>query len=442
MDEVEIDATVNYLFLAQLPEAVKIAILEGSSRSSKTYSIEQFLLIDKLIQIPGYIVRCWRANSVTHTKTTIQDFKDVMAAFGAAKGISNYWEYAGKWKAQEKVYKFSNGSEFWFDGTMDEQKIQGVKQHCSWLNEVMEITQTAYNQIAMRTSDLIIMDFNPSFNHHWVFSTVFTRIETGEVAYKHSTYLDNPFLSDMQIAEIEKFNPEIPANVEAGTADQWTWDVYGLGKRGKVKGAIFTFWEVWDGYWPTSDQCQRFGYGLDFGFTLDPTSLVECALFQDVLYVREIVHSEGLLVTRNMTRPSEPSLENLMIEKNIEKEHKIYADCSAPGSIADLCLAGFNVVACEKGPDSIIQGINLLKQRKIRVHRHSLNIQLELEHYRWKERQEGVWDNKPIDKDNHSIDAIRYFARSELQRAADETRVSSRTGGTKIRVKTLLRRNR
>ena len=147
-----------------------------------------------------------------------------------------------------------------------------------------------------------------------------------------------------------------------------------------------------------------------------------------------------------MTRPNEPSLENVLEENRIDKDARIYADCAAPGSIQDLRLTGYNVIPCEKGPDSIIQGIELLRERKIRI--CGRNIHHEFEHYKWKERpmslQDGInkYERKPIDKFNHAIDAIRYWARAELQRAKVETVQAQRGPRRAIRVKSGLRSRR
>jgi phage terminase large subunit len=434
MELPEISGTINLKFLID-NEDKRIKVLEGSSRSSKTFSIIQYLILFKLIQIDNYVVRCWRFNAATHNDTTIADFKDVMEMIGESKGIENYFEYAGTWNSSKKVYTFANGSMIAFNGTMDEQKIQGKKQNCSWFNEAMEISKAAYDQAAMRTSEMQILDYNPSFNHHWVFSSILTRIESGEVAYQHSTYKDNKFIPPEQVAEIEKFDPENPENVKNGTADQWTWDVYGLGKRGKIQGAIFTFWEVWDGPFPEPIHCQRFGYGMDFGFSLDPSTLIECSFFQDVLYLREVIYEQGLLTTPNISRPEVPNIVDEMKFNSIDKEHKIYADSAAAEAIQDIRMCGYNIIPCEKGKGSVLQGIKLLQRVKMRVHRNSLNLQRELEHYRWRKRtaaresEFSKYEEEPEDKNNHAIDAIRYWARAEIQRAQNEVRKHERNGG-------------
>ena len=217
MAEVEIEVTSNFEFLDDLPDGKDTAILEGSTRSTKTYSIEQFLIIRWCIEKPGATVRCFRHDSTTHNKTTIKDFKEIMMTL-------DLWD-EGSWNGTEKEFKFNNGSLFAFAATSDEQKLHGLKQDVAWLNEVMEISADAYAQIAFRTTQLTIMDFNPSFNHHWVFSQI---IPADNCAYKHSTYKDNPFLTDKQVMEIEKYEPT-DFNLRRGSADAWRWDVDGFG---------------------------------------------------------------------------------------------------------------------------------------------------------------------------------------------------------------------
>ena len=423
------DGTVNYEFLldCEADKSVHTIILEGSTRSTKTYSISQFLTINKCINEPGITVRCFRYDSTTHNTTTIADFKEIMALLGI-------WE-EGSWNGTEKVFRFNNGSMFAFSATSDIQKLQGMKQDIAWYNEAMEITEDAHAQINYRTSQLTIMDFNPSYNHHWLFNLI------GEpgVAYKHSTYKDNPFLTDKQVQAIEQYEPT-PENIRRGTADAWKWDVYGLGRRGKVEGAIFKLFEITD-FFPKKEQCQRWGMGLDFGFSLDPTALIECALFQDELYLREWIYETGLLTTVNLTRPSEPSIENSMNDIGIDKNVKMYADCAAPQAIQDLVLSGFNVIPCVKGPGSILQGIELLKQRKMFIHRKSSNLQLELEHYKWKDdKAHGGFKREPEDKDNHAIDAIRYWAMAELQ--MQKFAVTRGNGLKSIKAKSIMSRRK
>lgn len=410
MDVTEsIPATLNFERLLSLPPEAEIIVLEGSTRSSKTISVVQFLVLRCQMK-PGHVVRCFRKDGTTHKDSTIPDLKFVMAQFGEFYGDKKYFDTEGKWNKTDKTYTFNNGSTFSFHETKDILKLHGMPCDDAWLNEAMEICEDAWKQIGLRCRKLKILDFNPSFNHHWVFTKVLTR---PGVAHFHSTYKDNPFLTPAQVREIEQYDPLVLANVKAGTSDQWHWDVYGLGKRGKVEGAIYKLWStVTD--WPEVHNCQKWGYGLDFGFHPDPAALIECALFQDGLYLREHCYKENLIITKNITRPGEPSIQHEFEAMNMSKEAKIYADCAQPGSIRDLSLCGYNVVPCTKGPDSVLHGITLCQRYKLYVHHQSMNLQTELEHYRWKQKNDGTWLRDPEDKWNHLLDPMRYWASAEV----------------------------
>lgn len=423
MKDIDITVTVNYEFLMECHnDPVKnFVVLEGSTRSSKTYSIIQYLIIEWCINQEGSVVRCFRYDSTDHNDTTINDFKEIMLSMGL-------WEMMGSWNGTTKVYKFHNGSIFAFSATSDIGKLHGKKQDVAYLNEVMQIQEDAYTQISYRTNKLTICDFNPSFSRHWIFSQ-YVDTDLDFVAYKHSTYKDNPFLSEKQTDEIEKYEPT-PINKQRGTADDYKWNVWGLGKRGKIEGAVFDLYEVVD-FFPDPAHCQRYGLGLDFGYTLDPTGIVECALFQDRLYLRELCYETGLITTPNMSRPDQPSIEGRLRELGVGNDVKIYADCAEPKSINDLRLSGFNMVEADKSKGaskfgSIIDGINIMKQYKIMLYKGSHNLQVEFEQYKWAKNTLGVDLGKPIDEYNHLIDGARYWARTELQMHSYALRGSSK----------------
>lgn len=397
--------TVNFARLMSLPLWATIALLEGSSRSSKTISICQYL-IHRCMTEPGLIVRCFRHEGANHDDTTVEDFLDVLEWF---REDGHAGKVKGKWNAVKRVYTFDNGAKFCFSETRYIRKLHGKKQDIAWLNEVMEIYEDAYAQISMRTRQLTIMDFNPSFNHHWVFKTIQPR---HDCIHFHSTFRDNPFLTPQQIREIEKYEPT-PENILAGTADRWKWEVYGLGKRGKVEGVIYNYWELVDQF-PDPIVCRRHGYALDFGYSPDPCGLIEMALHNDGLWMRELIYEHELLIGKNMTNPSLPSIVGYLEELGISKDAKIYCDNAGKESIATLRASGYNAIACKKGPGSIQHGISLLKSVKMYVHRGSHNLQCELEHYTKKKRADGSFSTEPIDDWNHLLDPARYWAMSEL----------------------------
>jgi phage terminase large subunit len=398
----KIDGSKNLKVL--LDNKKPIVVLEGSSRSTKTFSIIQYFIL-ACLENKKHIHRSFRAEQTVCRKTLIPDFMEIMA--------TSFPELSMKsWNKQEACYTFPNGSQFLFDGC-DTGKLHGMRQDSAHLNEVMEFPYSAWTQIAARTTGLKVFDFNPSLTHHFVFSTILTRDEK-EFTYNHSTYKDNKHLSSEQVGEIEGWEPNA-VNDRAGTSDQWLWDVYGLGKRGRRQGAIYKRWQITE-KWPDRWACQRWGYGLDFGFSVDPTALIECCLFQDNVYLRQRIYQTGLVATRSESNPRIPCIQNHYEELDIDKNAKQYADSARPDSIAELAGVGWNVIPTHKGRDSVNSGIQRLQRFNLQVHISSQDLQIELENYSWMmDRATEEIKDVPEDKFNHGLDAARYWAMEELE---------------------------
>ena len=331
------------------------------------------------------------------------------------------------WNGSNLEYRFPNGSLYQFRGASEPAKLHGPRRHYAHLNEVMEISYDAYVQIAARTAKMMILDWNPSLNHHWLFDKVIGR---DDVAYCHSTYKDNPFLPTPARKAIEAFEPT-PYNIQQGTADAWSWTVYGLGKRGRKEGCIFKAWDVVDDF-PDPSLCQRWGYGLDYGFSQDPTALVECAIFQDELYLREHLYETGLVAQRNELDPTIPSIEGRLASLGIPLNARVHDDNARPEITQALRNSGYKMISAKKGPGSIIAGIDRLRTYPIKVHRSSQNLQREFEAYSWAKTVRGEWLDTPEDKNNHLIDAARYWAMAEmepLRKPRAEQRRKARRGG-------------
>lgn len=385
-----------------------IVCLEGSARSGKTWSILEYLIVCCL-DIPNLIVTAFRHDGTTHQGSTIRDFHAILAAKfpKTAKAIH--------WNAQEKTCRFPNGSVFEFRASNDISKLHGPQRDICWINEAMEVSYEAWCQISVRTSLMTICDWNPSLAHHWVFDRVLTRPDSMVV---NTTYKDNPHLSAQQVAEIEKYDPGRPENVVAGTADKWLWEVYGLGKRGRREGVIYTAWMVED-QWPDRMACQRWGYGVDWGFAQDPCAVIECALFHGDLWLREAVYETGLVIRPSDSVPGMPSLVGRLKQAQVDPAARMHCDGARPDCVADLRIGGYSFAfASDKRAGSIMAGIALLSGWRMRVHRSSQNLQRELEQYSWrKNRQTGEWMGEPEDANNHAMDAVRYWALSELRGA-------------------------
>lgn len=439
----EVIGNKNLDYLLNLTEDINEVVFEGSTRSGKTIAIFQFLILEA-IENPNTIIRCFRHDGATHSSTTIPSFQ-----FCMGPDMFDLWGKVGTFNKSEKVYSFTNGSKICFDSMNEPMKLHGKESDIAFINEAMEATFEAFTQINYRCRDLKIFDFNPSLNQHWIFSKILSKAKhvsgvgkkfmchSSGVGYVHSTYKDNPCLTDVQVAAIESYDPDNPENVRNGTADAYLHDVYAVGKRGKVEGTIYKTYQVTE-EWPERYLCQKWGYGLDFGFSADPMALAECRLYNNKLYVKEECYETDLLVTKNISKPQLKSLQHILEQKEVSKSAEIVADCARPDSIKDLEVTGYNVIPCEKGKDSILAGINILRGFQIMVHVDSNNLLMELEQYRWKRKQDGTWLQEPEDKNNHLLDGIRYWAQRNLF-SAKNIMSQDKMRRTKAKVKSRVR---
>ena len=267
--------------------------------------------------------------------------------------------------------------------SMDQpQKKRGAKRDKLWLNEANELTLEDWRQLVMRTEGDIFLDFNPSEEFHWIYDEVLTR---DDVELIKSTYLDNPFLPQTVIDEIERFKE----------LDPDFWRVYGLGERGKNNALIFRSWEINDDI-PKEAVLRR---GMDFGFSQDPTALVDVWETDDARWLDERIYSTNLTT---------PDLYQTILAREINPREQIMCDSAEPKTIEELRRKGVNAKSVKKFKDSINAGIDILKSKKLYVTSRSTNLIKELRNYKWKTDSSGRILNVPVDLHNHGLDAARY----------------------------------
>jgi phage terminase large subunit len=245
-------------------------------------------------------------------------------------------------------------------------------------------------------------------------------------AYCHSTFHDNiENLTPQIIAEIKKFEPT-EANIRLGTADAHKWLVYGEGKRGVRENLIFERWRwsvIDDDQFPDERVCQRYGIGFDFGHSVDPTAVILCALHNDNIYLKQLVYERGLTAGRSFDNPDYPSIVGHLNALEVDKTLRIHADESASEPITQIRIAGYNIAGTKKGSGSVLAGIDILKRYRICICRSSVETQKEFENYSFKRKSNGEITSEPEDKNNHAIDAIRYWALDNLQHFGAERRI-------------------
>ncbi len=192
-----------------------------------------------------------------------------------------------------------------------------------------------------------------------------------------------------------------PENIKQGTADNYMWEVYGLGKKARLEGVIFTNWDIVDSI---PSEAKFIAYGMDFGYTNDPTTLIGLYMMDNELYFDELVYSTGM---------TNDDISLKLKELQIRNE-EIYADSAEPKSIEEISRRGFQVKPTKKGADSIKYGIDLLKGYKMHITKRSINLENELRKYKWAEDKTGKSLNSPVDANNDCIDACRYIAMMKL----------------------------
>lgn len=359
-------------------DGFRIISNKGSTRSSKTWSLLQLMyLIASRSSKP--ILISIVSESMPHLKRgCIRDFISMLEDEGQ-------WN-RNNWNATDKIYK-AGKSYIEFFSADTPGKVHGPSRDILFVNECNNIGYETIRQLMIRTTKTVFFDYNP-VEEFWMEENILTRSNSLLI---HSTYKDNEHLTKEQVEDIESNKHDI----------NW-WNVYGLGITGNRDGNCIKNWMQVDSM---PIECKKRWIGLDFGFTNDPTAIVDVRLSDGQLWVDEICYKNGML---NI------DISNLLKDNNL-LDIPIVADSAEPKSIAELRRYRHIIEGASKGRhDSINIGISTLNRYKINVTKRSLNIIKELRNYKWQQDMDGKWLNKPIDKFNHSIDAIRYVALNKL----------------------------
>jgi len=359
-------------------------VIQGGTSAGKTFGILP-ILIDKALRQPNLEISVV-SESIPHLRRgALKDFLKIMLMTG------RYKDY--QFNKSTLKYTFSNGSYIEFFSIDQEDKLRGARRNVLYVNEANNVYFESYNQLAIRTSGDIWIDFNPT-NSFWAHTEL---VGQEDVDYITLTYKDNEALPDTIIKDIEA------AKVKAESSSYWSnwWNVYGLGQIGSLEGACIPDWKEIN---TLPEDARLLCLGMDFGYINDPTTLVALYKYNNSYIFDEIIYKKGLLNS---------DISNLL--KSNEIKEMIYADSAEPKSIAELSSYGHLVLPVKKGKDSIVYGINLINQNEIYITSRSHNLIHELQNYIWMKDREGVKLNKPIDAFNHCIDAARYSITSQLE---------------------------
>lgn len=369
VNQLRIKATpVFYANKKAYEEGYPVICNAGGSRSSKSYSIVQLLIIiaTNTAKIRISIV----SHSLPHIKRgAYRDFRKIMEDWGL-------WDDK-QFSYSDYIYTFLNGSYIELFGLEDEGKARGPARDVLFINEANLIKKSLYDQLLIRTTGQTFLDWNPADFVSWVYD-----IEDNPANKSiHSTYLNNiTNLTKSQIETIEQYK-DLP--------DDFMWKVYGLGQRGAAKELIYTQWKQYE----KVNEGDVF-YGLDFGY-VHPAALVKVTHYEGQNYFEEIIYQSGLTLS-DLSR---------LIKEKLPERATIYADAAEPKSIEELYRQGFNIKPAVK---DVWAGIMAMKSMPINIHYNSQNLKREIQSYKWKKDKNDNVIEEPVKANDDALDAARY----------------------------------
>lgn len=376
----------QYNFLRTNPKRKKH--LYGSAGSGKSWSIAQYLIIEKMFGEEDIRIIVTRKTGPALSKSAWLLVKDLLKKYDLPHDIN---------KTDKVIYIGSN--EMFFTPLDDPQKLKSFEKiNYVWAEETTELYRDDYIQLGLRCRgdnpngpNALFFSYNPVTKPYNKYLQKITVNPPDNTAILHTTYHDNAFNDQEYIDEIEDLQNQ----------DETYWKIYGLGEWAVTKNLIYTNWDVipadkWDAF---VRNITNVGYGLDFGFN-EPTALIEMSLKEDHVFERE------LLYERKLTNSQ--LIEELVVLIP-DRRRIIVADSAQPERIEEIRLAGFNVWPCSKGPSSVKIGIDRAKRFNTHIHGDSSNLIDEKETYKWKEDFDGNPLDSPVDYHNHLVDAERYY---------------------------------
>ncbi|MBA7611577.1 hypothetical protein ES703_18804 [subsurface metagenome] len=412
--------SVTDIFNETIRAKTKIIVNEGGARSSKTWSFLQFLIMIAFSQknvlvgsdFQTEILRQYfrpkspykftiSREKLTWIKATIlKDFFEMIELYGLL-----VYPEPNINRSDQTYYLY--GNEFAFVGVDEVKKFHGRKQDILHFNEALEISKKDFQQGVLRTSLKVFVDYNPSLLEHFIYDMVIPR---DDCTFIQSTIEHNPFAPQATKKELEMWgDPTSPAY------DPVSYKIYGLGLRAQQTGLIFPDCKLVKEF---PEDCQILGYGLDFGYVNNVTALGKIGIQGDNLYFEQLIYEIGLLNipvqderTGELKKNISDELEKVELKKYSDE---IFADLAEEKSIDEIYSAGWNIKGAEKGPGSVMKGIEILKRYNLFIVESSINWIKEKNNYKWKVDKNDKVLNEPVKAWNHLWDGARYVVMETL----------------------------
>lgn len=368
---------------------------KGGTRSTKTWSLLQLLL--KIATHNKWLCSVVSESMPHLRKGALRDFTTILENANAIEDRHYRYNRTGQ------IFTFPNGGVIEFFSADSYTKVHGAQRDILFVNECNNLEYEIFRQLAIRTSYTIFLDWNPR-SRFWFEEHLEGREDCTLI---HSTYKDNPFLTPMQVAEIE-----------SNKGDSNWWRVYGQGETGSVEGLVYTNWHIVD---TMPDPYKKEFYCIDFGFTNDPTAILRVRLSGGELWIEELAYQTGMLNN---------DIVKCLHDNHVARNASIVCDSAEQKSIAEINnLGGYRAVPVTKGKGSIVAGINMVQAYKLNVVQEALGTIDELRNYSWRrDGSTGGYINEPIDKYNHALDALRYGVTTFLTSRRDLSLPKMRIG--------------
>ena len=355
----------------------RIRAVAGGTSASKTISILVWL-IDYCQSTRNELCSVVSESYPHLEKGAMLDFENIMKDRG-------YWKDE-LWHQTKHVYTFETGSRLEFYSPDTYGKAHGPRRDVIFLNEVNNMSYDIVDQLIIRTRKIVWMDWNPSVE--FFFYTEMLPNRPDDIDFITLTYKDNEALDEVTIQEIESHKNN----------KNW-WQVYGLGQLGTIEGRIYKDWNVIQEI-PFEARLER--RGMDFGYSNDPTAIVDIYYYNGGYILDEQCYRKGL---------SNKQIADLLLNYH-HPDTLVIADSAEPKSIDEIKTYGINILPAVKGADSIRMGIQFVQQQKISVTARSTNLLKEFRNYMWQTNTDGKVINKPEQGMDHLMDATRYSLNS------------------------------
>lgn len=292
-----------------------------------------------------------------------------------------------RWNKTDYTYTFETGSKIEFFSADQAGKVRGPRRDRLFINEVNNISFETFEQLEVRTKDFVYLDWNPT-NEFWFYTDM--KGQRKDIDHIILTYKDN-----------EALGASIVDSIEQRRNRKGWWQVYGEGQLGEVEGKIYRDWMIIDDI-PHEARLER--YGLDFGYTNDPTAIVAIYRYDGGYILDEVTYHKGLA--------------NKQIADTLQNQPQglVIADSAEPKSIDEIKAHGINILPAEKGKDSVSNGIQLVQDQRISMTKHSVHLIKEYRNYLWETDKEGKILNVPEKGYGHCMDAVRYALTSLLKK--------------------------